>query len=513
MAGAAVEPEIARVMSTTDPTSQSLLPLLDLAQAMVRDFNGRITHWTRGAELLYGWLRQDAVGRVAHDLLATKFPMPLAEIQAQLLRDSQWHGELRHRTRDGRTIRVASHWALQRGADGQPDAVAEVNNDITAQARAEDALLRLAAIVASSNDAIIGMTLDGVVTDWNAAAAALFGYGDREIIGQPLTVLYPAERMGEENTLLDRIRRGEPVSHFATTRRRRDGTIFPVSVNLSPILDTGGTVIGASKIVRDLSEAQERDRRLAETQAELNHVSRLSELGQLVSALVHEVNQPLTAIGNYSQAIQRLLAAGNAERVPLALEKIVEQSDRAYQIIQRLRDFVRKGESQRQPEQVAETIKEAIALAAIGPAARGATIRTEFAAGAGLVEIDRIQIEQVLFNLLRNALEAMQDQPLREVLVRAEPAQGDMVQVSVADRGPGLPDTVRQKLFQPFVTTKPSGMGVGLSVCRSIVEAHGGQLSAADNPGGGTVFRFTLRNAAAAKSGASSDSVGVDEAC
>ena len=502
-----------RVTSLTEPIDPDLLQLLDLAQAMVRDLDGRITHWTQGAERLYGWPREEAVGRVAHELLATEFPMPLDDIQAQLLREGHWHGELRHRTRDGRSIHVVSHWALRRGAPGQPDAVAEVNNDITAQGRAEDALLRLAAIFASSNDAIIGMTLDGLITDWNDAAASLFGYSAAEMMGQPITLLYPPDRMGEESALLGRIRHGEPVSHFETTRRRRDGSIIPVSVNLSPILDATGTGIGASKIVRDLSETRERDRRLAEIQAELTHVSRLSELGQLVSALVHEVNQPLTAIGNYAQAIQRLLAAGNAERVPLALEKIVEQTERAYQIIQRLRDFVRKGESQRRPERLEDAIQEAIALAAIGPAARGATIRTDFAAGVDQVEIDRIQIEQVLFNLLRNALEAMQGQSRQEIVVRAKPVGESMVEVGVADSGPGLPDMVRQKLFQPFVTTKPSGMGVGLSVCRAIIEAHGGQMAAENNVGGGTVFRFTVPAASGRGTDVAEDSVAADETC
>ena len=225
------------------------------------------------------------------------------------------------------------------------------------------------------------------------------------------------------------------------------------------------------------------------------HMSRLSELGQLVSALVHEVNQPLAAIGNYTQAIQRLLAAGTAERVPLALEKIGEQTERAYQIIQRLREFVRKGETRRQPEHLSKIIEESIALAAIGPAARGAAIHTAVAPGIDLVQTDRVQIEQVLFNLLRNALEAMQDSPAPRGDGRRRIGGGGMVSVSVTDRGPGLPDTVRQKLFQPFVTTKPTGMGVGLSVCRAIIEAHGGELSASDNPGGGTVFRFTLQTA------------------
>ncbi len=469
--------------------------VLDLAQVMVRDLNGRILAWSTGSERLYGWTAQQATGQVSHDLLATQFPMPLETIQETLLRTGQWHGELRHRARDERSVQVASHWALQRNAEGRPELVLEVNNDITPQREAAEALFRLAAIVASSNDAIIGMTLEGIITDWNAAATAMFGYHEADVIGQPITLLYPSDRLGEETLILARLRRGELVDHFETIRRRHGGENFPVSVTISPIHGADGEIIGTSKIVRDLSEIREREQRLIEMQTELAHVARLNDLGQLVSTLVHEVNQPLTAIGNYTRATQRLIASGNIQRAPEALERIVEQTNRAHQIIQRLRDFVRKGPTQRGAERLTEIVEESIALAAIGPAARGLEIGTVFAAGDALVEIDRIQIEQVLFNLLRNALEAMQEQPDRALLVGTALAADDMVTVSVADRGPGLVDWVRQKLFEPFVTTKPNGMGVGLSVCRTIVEAHGGRLWMEDNPEGGTLFHFTLPRA------------------
>ena len=345
------------------------------------------------------------------------------------------------------------------------------------------------------------MTLDGVITDWNAAAAAMFDLPEQDAIGLPITLLYPPDRMGEEGPLLARIRHGEPVDHFETVRQRRSGEQFPVSVNISPIHDAQGRVIGASKIVRDTSEAEAQQRRIAEIQAELTHVARLSELGQLVSAVVHEVNQPLTAVGNYTKAIQRLLGSGDTSRVPSALQRIVEQTERAHGIIQRLRNFVRKGVAEMRGEDLPSAVQEAIALAAIGPAARGAIIQTAFAPGAERAEIDRIQIEQVLFNLLRNALEAMQGQDERFILVSTEPDEEGMIRVSVVDRGPGLPEEVRAKLFQPLVTTKAQGLGVGLSVCRAIVEAHGGTMSAEDNPGGGTVFRFTVRREAPADTG------------
>jgi two-component system, LuxR family, sensor kinase FixL len=594
--------------------------ILDLAQVMIRGLDGRITSWSTGSERLYGWPRDEAVGQLSHRLLATVFPKPLKEIEEELLRDGEWHGDLQHRARDGSAIYVASHWALRRDDQGRALAIVEVNNDITERRRAEAATLRLAAIVESSHDPIIGKTLDGVVTSWNKAAEALLGYRADEMIGQPIVKLFPADRINEEAYFLDRIRRGEIVEHYETTRRRKDGAEIPVFVTISPIRDPNGAIVGASKIirdigqlrqaeadlrrreahlrsilatvpdamividgrgrmesfsaaaerlfgyteaeilgqnvkmlmpspyreahdsylarylstgerriigigrvvtgrrkdgsvfpmelsvgemnvdgrrlftgfVRDLTERQDRDRRFQEMQSELIHVSRLTELGQMVSALAHEVNQPLTAITNYTKAAQRLLAMGDQERAEATLGKLTEQADRASQIIQRLRQFVKKGETERRAENLAKTIEEASALALVGTATPGIKVDLRLQPELPPVVIDKVQVQQVLFNLIRNAVEAMAECARRELSIGATAVPDGAVEVQIADTGPGLPETVKAKLFQPFVTTKASGMGVGLSICRAIIEAHGGRLWADDNPGGGAVFRLTL---------------------
>ena len=235
-----------------------------------------------------------------------------------------------------------------------------------------------------------------------------------------------------------------------------------------------------------------RERAFAEVQSQLIHVSRLSELGQMVSALAHEVKQPLGAISNYLSAGRHLIDVGNAERAKAALEKAAEETVRAGQILQRLREFVRKGGEERRPEDVEPLIKETVALGVLGSDRHGVPIEVRLAPEARRVFIDKIQIQQVLFNLIRNALEAMANLPRRSLVLAAAPAQGDMIELSVADSGPGLAPAVRAKLFQPFVTTKSSGMGVGLSISRAIVEAHGGRMWAEGNSGGGTVFRFTV---------------------
>ena len=369
-------------------------------------------------------------------------------------------------------------------------AIAEVNADIGAQRRAEDTLLRLAAIVGSSHDAIIAKTMDGIVTDWNAAAETMFGYTAAEMIGQPIVVLFPQERIAEEAAILDRIRRGEHVETFETTRRRKDGRVIPVAVTISPILDASGAIVGASKIVRDLSERQDRERRLNELQAELVHLSRLTELGQMVSALAHEVNQPLTAMSNYLGAVRRLIAAGNQQAALQAVDRIADQGDRARQIIRRLRDQVTKREPERRVESLSKTIEEASSLALLG-IAQGLKLDIRVDDDADEAVIDKVQIQQVLLNLVRNAAEAMDGSAQRELSIATARA-GGMVEISVADTGPGLPESVRARLFQPFVTTKPNGMGIGLSVSRTIIEAHGGEIRAERGAGGGTVFRLTV---------------------
>lgn len=238
-------------------------------------------------------------------------------------------------------------------------------------------------------------------------------------------------------------------------------------------------------------ERHDRERELRELQAELIHVSRLSELGQMVSALAHEVTQPLSAVGTYVHGGLRLLNAGDAAKARDALEKASGQVARASQTIQRLRQFVKKDETERSAEDVRETIEEAAALALLGAEGRRVRLDMEFAADTPLVFIDKVRVQQVLLNLIRNAVEAMHDCDRRELTIRSRTEDG-MVKISVGDTGPGLPAEVREKLFQPFVTTKASGIGVGLSICRSIVEAQGGRLWLADGNGAGAVFHFTL---------------------
>ena len=259
------------------------------------------------------------------------------------------------------------------------------------------------------------------------------------------------------------------------------------------LLETGALY---ARLARSLeAERREREERLKQVQSELLHVSRVNEMGMMVWTLAHEINQPLAAVTNYIRAGKMMVELGDATKLNTTLDRAGEQTARAGQIIQRLRNFVKKGETERRIEDIRATIEEAHNLAVADGSGERAAVEISVGPSLPSAFIDKIQIQQVLLNLIRNAVEAMAESPRRQVVISAFPSGDDLIEVRVADTGPGLAPEVREKLFRPFTTTKAHGMGVGLSICRSIVEAHGGKLWATDNPGGGTLFCFTLPGA------------------
>jgi two-component system sensor kinase FixL len=282
---------------------------------------------------------------------------------------------------------------------------------------------------------------------------------------------------------------GQKISHFETERLGKDGKLVFVMLSMSPIKDARGRIVGISKILRDLTEGRERERRIAQLQTELVHVSRINDLGQMISVLAHEVNQPLTAVSAYLNGIRRLLATVDHPAISEAIELVAQQNNRAWQILERIRDRVNKRDMKTQVENLAETIAEASQLAFIAGSSPTLEIRCGIDATDAM--IDKIQVQQVLTNLIRNAAEAMLGAPAPALLISTARV-GDMIEISVADSGPGLPDAVRFRLFQPFVTTKSTGMGVGLSVCFAIIAAHGGNFRFEDGHRGGAIFHFTV---------------------
>jgi two-component system sensor kinase FixL len=373
--------------------------------------------------------------------------------------------------------------------------------DIDDQKQVEETLRtregHLRSILETIPDAMIVIDGRGTMQFFSRAAERQFGYSEQEAIGQNVNMLMPDPDRSRHDGYLARYQStGE--RHIIgigriVTGHRKDGTTFPMHLSIGE-MQSGG-VPYFTGFVRDLTEHQQTQARLQELQSELVHVSRLSAMGEMASALAHELNQPLAAISNYMNGSRRLLSASvdpNRSKLEGALDRAAEQALRAGQIIRRLRDFVSRGESEKRVESLSKLIEEAGALGLSGAREQGVQLRFNLNRDHDLVLVDRVQIQQVLVNLFRNALEAMAQSSQRELIASNLPVNDDMMEISVSDTGSGFHEDVKQNLFQTFFTTKETGMGVGLSISRSIIEAHGGKMWAEANASGGATFRFTL---------------------
>ncbi len=357
--------------------------------------------------------------------------------------------------------------------------------------------VHLQSILDTVPDATVVIESDGTMTSFNAAAVRQFGYDASEVIGRNVNMLMPTPYHEQHDGYLHRYMSTGEKRIIGIDRvvvgRRKDGSTFPMKLAVGETHSEGRVYF--TGFIRDLTEREESAAQLHAAQGELARLARLNELGEMASTLAHELNQPLSSIANYVQGCIRLLSQIPDQQAAMlrgALEETAKQSLRAGEIIRHLREFVTRGDTDKEPEDIKKLVEEAGALALVGSRERG--IRSEFAFGAGsdMVLADRVQIQQVLTNLMRNAIEAMKDSPSRELVVHTQQADGHRLMVEVSDTGPGIADDVAAQLFQPFVTTKPGGMGIGLSISRRIIRSHGGDLTYHRNKAGGATFSFTL---------------------
>ena len=402
---------------------------------------------------------------------------------------------------DGETCWLRSRGRVLLGADGKPcrhrGIVVSIDGQkrVEADLRAREAHLR--SILDTVPDAMVVIDEDGLIQGFSTAAERLFGYAADEVIGQNVRILMPEPMRAEHDGYLARYHRTGERRIIGTARVvtgcRRDRSTFPMELAIGEM--RSGRQVFFTGFINDLTERQRIQARLQELQSELVHVSRLSAMGEMAATLAHELNQPLGAIANYTKGCRRLLAQPDPATVATAvdvLDKVAEQALRAGQIIRRLRDFVARGETERRVEPVVRLIEDACALAMVGAREQGVVLHLALDRRVGSVLADRVQIQQVLINLIRNAREAMAQGPRRELGIATRLLTPDRVEIAVSDMGPGIADEVVERLFQPFVSTKPGGMGLGLSICRTISEAHGGRLEVERNEAGGASFRLTL---------------------
>jgi two-component system sensor kinase FixL len=367
-------------------------------------------------------------------------------------------------------------------------------------AMTRDALAReahLQSILDTVPEAMIVIDERGIMQSFSSAAERLFGYRSGEALGRNVKILMPAPyRESHDGYLQHYLSTGERRIigiGRVVVGQRKDGSPFPMELAVGEM--KSGDQRFFTGFIRDLTERQRTEARLQELQSELVHISRLTAMGEMASTLAHELNQPLSAISNYLKGSRRLLEGRSDEKSTMmrnALDAAADQAVRAGQIIRRLRDFVSRGETERRAESITKLVEEASALALVGTKDRGISVEFQFDPAVDRVLADRVQIQQVLLNLIRNAMDAMETSQVQNLKITIAPIDNGYVRISVSDSGSGLAPEAAKQLFQPFVTTKRHGMGVGLSISRTIVEAHGGQIWVEPNPGGGTIFHFTL---------------------
>jgi two-component system sensor kinase FixL len=464
--------------------------------------DGIVTSWNVAAQRIFGYTAAEMVGKPVSILAAPgredEMPRLLAQIKAG---ERIEHYETERRHKDGRSIPISLSVSPIFDESGRLAGATKISRDISierhlrSELEEREGLLR--SILETIPDALIVIDDRGTIQSFSAAAEQLFGFDSAEVCGRNVKMLMPSPHQENHDDYLRRYMMTGEKRIIGIGRvvagLRRDGTTFPMELAVGEVTRAGRRLF--TGFVRDLTQRQTTERRMQELQSELLHVSRLTEMGQMSSGLAHELNQPLTAAANYLQALRRLIARGDEAslaRADGAAESAVGQVSRAGEIIRRLREFVKKSEPERREANILALIEEAIGLALIGAREQGVAVRFQTALQLPPAHVDKVQVQQVLVNLIRNAVEAMQASERRDITIETTLDGDGLIRIGIIDTGPGIAPEIMDRLFQPFVTTKPQGMGVGLSLCRAIIEAHGGRLWAEPNPDGGAIFRFTV---------------------
>ena len=435
-----------------------------------KDLNGVITSWNAAAERIFGYTSDEIIGRSILTIIPAELqheePTILGEIKTG---NRVAHFETERLRKSGKRVEVSLTSSPIRDRDGKVIGASKIVRDISRRRQADDARLRLAAIVESSDDAIISKNLDSIITSWNASAERMFGYKPEEIIGQSVMRLIPRELYWEEPEIIRKLRNGERIHHFETRRLRKNGEVFDVSLTVSPVRDDSGQVIGASKIVRDISDRKA-------TEAALMDKEKLAATGRLAASLAHEVNNPLAAITNLAYLIRNHPGLDNEVRC--YADSLLHETQRAADIAHRTLSFYKEAARQ-SPTDVTEILRQILDVKQKTLLERNINVATIFCDSPTL-QAYRGELRQVFENLIENAIDAVGHDGFICARTRTiGKGSTERLIVTVCDSGTGIAPDIGAKIFEPFVTTKEfKGSGLGLWVSRSIVHKHRGTIRA-----------------------------------
>jgi PAS domain S-box-containing protein len=458
-----------------------------------KSLDGIILSWNRGAERIFGYKAEEVIGKHVSMLAAPECVDEIPPILDRVSRgESVDHYETRRKTKDGRILIVSLTVSPIRGADGTIIAASKVARDITVQKGISELQERLAAIVESSDDAIISKDLNGIVRSWNRSAERLFGYTAEEVIGKSITIVIPPDRLGEEPQILGRLQRGERVDHFETIRRHKDGTLLDISLTISPVKNSEGKVVGASKIARDITERKRQEQALAVVNAALTRSN--ADLQQFAYSASHDLQEPLRMVSTYGELLKREFGGQLGARGDEYIGYTIQGALRMEQLLRDLRSYTLASSAGQNPTEdieAGQSLDKALAALESAVKESGACVtRTALPR----VRLHEFQMEQIFQNLIGNSIHYRSSEPPR-IHIAAEPRGKDWL-FSVRDNGIGIDPQYKEQIFEIFKRLHSAaaypGTGMGLAICQRIVERAGGNIWVESAPGRGSTFFFTV---------------------